>query len=53
MGGMNGAEEPSASVNFSSWPAGEENMVLPRRYPLTVAAVSHLPMLGNFRMKER
>jgi len=47
------AEEPSASVDFSPQPAGEEKTVLPRGYPLTVAAVSHLPMLGNFPMKER
>lgn len=47
------AEEPSASIDFSPPLTGEEDTVLPRRYPLTVAAVSHLPMLGNFRMKER
>ncbi len=48
-----GAEEPSASVGFSPQPEREEDTVLSCKYPLTVAAVSHLPMLGNFRMKER
>lgn len=47
------AEEPSALVDFSPHLKWEENTVLPRRYPLAVAAVSHLPMLGNFRMEER
>lgn len=47
------AEEPSAAVGFSPQLEVEDNGVLPRRYPLTIAAVSHLPTLGNFRMEER
>ncbi len=47
------AEEPSALVDFSPHSKWEENTVLLRRYPLALAAVSHLPMLGNFRMEER
>lgn len=56
-GGGAAQSAPSATfLNATSdrrWKEGKENAVLACRCSLTVAAVSHLPMLDDLRMEER